>query len=69
MHAVWKCPNNHQNSFKVIEYSPEINLISADESVCEECGIKFNDRTWIFIFFEYDDEYSETGDSLNAQSK
>lgn len=55
MNAVWKCPNGHLNSFKVTEYSPDINCIMADEQNCEECNVEFDDKTWEFIDYDYDD--------------
>jgi hypothetical protein len=55
MNAVWKCPNGHLNSFGVTEYSPDINCILADETNCEECNVEFDDKTWKFVDYDYDD--------------
>ncbi len=55
MNAVWTCPNGHINSFRVTEYSPDINCIMADEDSCEECNCDFDPDTWKFEEYSYDD--------------
>lgn len=55
MNDVWKCPNGHINSFKVIEHSPDINCTVNEDAPCEECGIAFDDKTWASLGLEYDD--------------
>lgn len=56
MQSAWECPNGHVNSFRVTEYSPDINYIDFEESNCEECNIEFNDSTWEALEYSYDDE-------------
>jgi len=55
MNACWTCPNGHANSFRVIENSPDINCIMADEGPCEECEIDFDPDTWKFVEYSYDE--------------
>lgn len=57
MNDVWECPNGHVNSFKVTEYSPDINCVLSDMANCEECDIEFDANTWKWIEYSYEDEY------------
>lgn len=55
MNAVYKCPNGHVNSWRVTECSPDINCIDFEPEPCEECECEFDDKTWKFLDYEYDD--------------
>jgi hypothetical protein len=59
VNVVYKCPNGHINSFRVTEHSPDINCLLFKENLCEECNFEFNDSTWEFIDYEYDDPLIE----------
>lgn len=56
MNSVWTCPNGHVNSFRLTEYSPDINCVTFDEGPCEECGVEFDDKTWKFEEHNYDED-------------
>ena len=55
MRSVWRCPDGHLMSFRLTEYSPDINFVRFDDEPCEECGVEFDDGLWKFIDMEDDD--------------